>query len=350
MGLGLGSGSGSGLGLAPRAARRASSRRRCDRRRGGRGSTRASASRAAARAAACNRGTTGCSLAELALQLARLRRLAHAAAEARAPPAVPLPTLLSDRPRGMLTGPRQGHVRQGRACANQQPGSKAHGQPRSSRADAVRLAVAQQHDRLDVDAYTLGARVQARIRERAHGPRQRVRLVSRAGAEIGQRAPWLQSRRRVRWRPRRPSLRRRRWRQYEWRRRPACSKRIYSKRGWWRGIAPARPPASGIAAGAGLDGSVGKRMTRSEAAWALQRPWPSTRGVLKSRCRGASQLAVTLPPAAPRNQQQEDKTRTGGLQYEVLIRVAKSIALMRGSKGGPCSNCVRRVTFAQLME
>ena len=233
--LGLGSGSGSGLGLAPRAARRASSRRRCDRRRGGRGSTRASASRAAARAAACNRGTTACNRgttacnrgatgcnrgtaacnrAELALQPARLRRLAHAAAEARAPPAVPLPTLLSDRPRGMLTGPRQGYVRQGRACANQQPGSKAHGQPRSSRADAVRLAVAQQHDRLDVDAYPLGARVQARIRERAHGPRQRVRLVSRAGAEIGQRAPWLQSRRRVRWR----------WRQYEWRRRPGlCS-------------------------------------------------------------------------------------------------------------------------------
>ena len=220
-----------GLGLAPRAARRASSRRRCDRRRGGRGSTRASGSRAAARAAACNRGTTACNRgttacnrAELALQLARLRRLARATTEARAPKAVPLPTLLSDRPRGMLTGPRQGHVRQGRACANQQPGSKAHGQPRSSRADAVRLAVAQQHDRLDVDAYTLGARVQARIRERAHGPRQRVRLVSRAGAEIGQRAPWLQSRRRVRWRPRRPSLRRRRWRQYEWRRRPGlCS-------------------------------------------------------------------------------------------------------------------------------
>ena len=32
--------------------------------------------------------------------------------------------------------------------------------------------------------------------------------------------------------------------------------------------------------GRGLDGSVGKRMTRSEAAWALQRSWPSTRGVL----------------------------------------------------------------------
>ena len=133
-------------------------------------------------------------------------------------------------------------------ATKQQPGSQALGQPRSSRADAVRLAVAQQHDRLDVDAYTLGARVQARIRERAHGPRQRVRLVSGDRSEIGQRAPWLQSRCRVRWRP---SLQRRRWRQYEWRRRPACSKRIYPKRGWWRGAAPARPPASGIAAGAG---------------------------------------------------------------------------------------------------
>ena len=199
----------------------------------------------------------------------------------------------------MLTGPRQGHVRQGRACANQQPGSKAHGQPRSSRADAVRLAVAQQHDRLDVDAYTLGARVQARIRERAHGPRQGVRLVSRAGAEIGQWAPWLQSRRRVRWRPRRPSLQRRRWRQYEWRRRPACSKRIYPKGG---GVAqaPARPPASGIAAGAGLVAVL--------AAWALQRPWSSTRGALTPRCRAASQLASRCrPPRATGG-------RTGRLQ------------------------------------
>ena len=152
----------------------------------------------------------------------------------------------SDRPRG--DRPQAGPCQAGPGLCQQQPGSQALGQPRSSRADAVRLAVAQQHDRLDVDAYTLGARVQARIRERAHGPRQRVRLVSGARSKIGQRAPWLQSRCRVRWRP---SLQRRRWRQYEWRRRPACSKRIYPKRGWWHGAAPARPPASGIAAGAG---------------------------------------------------------------------------------------------------
>ena len=204
--------------------------------------------------------------------------------------------------------------------------------PRSSGADAVRLAVAQQHDRLDVDAYTLGARVQARIRERAHGPRQGVRLISRAGAEIGQRAPWLQSRRRVRWRPRRPSLQRRRWRQYEWRRRPACSKRIYPKGG---GVAqaPARPPASGIAAGAGLVAVL--------AAWALQRPWSSTRGALKPRCRAASQRC--RPPRATGG-------RTGRLRRGApvpgLLRDeihAKSIALMRGSKGGPCSSCARDV-------
>ena len=35
--------------------------------------------------------------------------------------------------------------------------------------------------------------------------------------------------------------------------------------------------------GRGVMAVVGKRMTRSEAAWALQRPWPSTRGALKPR-------------------------------------------------------------------
>ena len=135
--------------------------------------------------------------------------------------AVPLPTLLSDRPRGTPTGPRRGHLGPGRACANPQPGSEAHDATlfRGRRCSPCGTAARAPRRR----CVSARARVQARIRERAHGPRQRVRLVSRAGAEIGQRAPWLQSRRRVRWRPRRPSLQRRRWRQYEWRRRPACS-------------------------------------------------------------------------------------------------------------------------------
>ena len=91
--------------------------------------------------------------------------------------------------------------------------------------------------------------------------------------------------------------------------------------------------------------SVSKRMTRSEAAWALQRPWSSTRGALKPRCRGASQLASRCrrPPRATGG-------RTGRLGVEKpsarMLRDeihAKSIALVRGSKGGPCSNCARDV-------
>ena len=87
--------------------------------------------------------------------------------------------------------------------------------------------------------------------------------------------------------------------------------------------------------------SVSKRMTRSEAAWALQRPWPSTRGALKPRCRAASQRC--RPPRATGG-------RTGRLRRGApvpgLLRDeihAKSIALMRGSKGGPCSSCARDV-------
>ena len=54
--------------------------------------------------------------------------------------------------------------------------------------------------------------------------------------------------------------------------------------------------------------SVSKRMTRSEAAWALQRPWPSTRGVLKPRCLGPASWRGDA--AAGAQQRRKDGTRS----------------------------------------
>ena len=74
--------------------------------------------------------------------------------------------------------------------------------------------------------------------------------------------------------------------------------------------------------GRGLDGSVGKRMTRSEAAWALQRSWPSTRGVLNP----VSWSGLAAPPRGAHRG--GDNLRTGAT-HVVITRWAGNRARIK---------------------